>query len=239
MNPTPSLTARDTILQRLRGTAAATPRPQPDLSDYLKGPFGAGSIGPRPEPAGLIATFEAAARGWRAEVHRSTPEHCMEVVRTLLLQKKCSTIATGLPQWLPPGWDSAFDGLLWKRFDATTTDWKPALFNMVDASVTFAVAAIADTGSLVLIPGPHEPRALSLVPPGHLALVRASSLYASLPAAMQALAPQADMPTNLLLVTGPSKTADIQQTLAYGAHGPKELIIVLVDDLGLHAEAQP
>jgi L-lactate dehydrogenase complex protein LldG len=39
------------------------------------------------------------------------------------------------------------------------------------------------------------------------------------------------MPTNLLLVSGPSKTADIQQTLAYGAHGPKELVVVLVDDL--------
>ena len=53
---------------------------------------------------------------------------------------------------------------------------------------------------------------------------------------MAALQPQADMPTNLLLVTGPSKTADIQQVLAYGAHGPKELIIVLVDDVSATQE---
>ena len=59
----------------------------------------------------------------------------------------------------------------------------------------------------------------------------ASRLYAGLPAALRALSPPEDLPTNLLLVSGPSKTADIQQTLAYGAHGPKELVIVLVNDL--------
>ncbi|WPC72130.1 LUD domain-containing protein [Aeromonas hydrophila] len=41
---------------------------------------------------------------------------------------------------------------------------------------------------------------------------------------------QQAMPTNLLLVSGPSKTADIQQTLAYGAHGPSRLLVVLVED---------
>ena len=91
----------------------------------------------------------------------------------------------------------------------------------------------------VLRPGPDEPRTLSLVPPVHVAVLRASTLYAGLPAAMRALSPQADMPTNLLLITGPSKTADIQQTLAYGAHGPKALVIVLVHDLPADAGARP
>jgi L-lactate dehydrogenase complex protein LldG len=73
----------------------------------------------------------------------------------------------------------------------------------------------------------------------HIAVLRASRLYASLPAAMAALQPQSRMPSNLLLVSGPSKTADIQQVLAYGAHGPKELIIVLVNDLMPGAGGQP
>jgi L-lactate dehydrogenase complex protein LldG len=64
----------------------------------------------------------------------------------------------------------------------------------------------------------------------HIAVLMVSVLYASLPAALRALAPQDDMPSNLLLISGPSKTADIQQVLAYGAHGPKELVIVLVND---------
>jgi hypothetical protein len=109
--------------------------------------------------------------------------------------------------------------------------WKHALFGQVQAGVTSTPAGVADTGTLVLWPGPDEPRTLSLIPPVHMAVLRASRLYASLPAAMAALQPQSRMPSNLLLVSGPSKTADIQQVLAYGAHGPKELIIVLVNDL--------
>jgi L-lactate dehydrogenase complex protein LldG len=77
------------------------------------------------------------------------------------------------------------------------------------------------------------------VPPVHIAVLRASRLYASLPAAVAALQPQSRMPSNLLLVSGPSKTADIQQVLAYGAHGPKELVIVLVNDLAPGTGEQP
>lgn len=239
MTTTSHTSARQAILQKLRAGMPERSLPRPDLNPYLRGPFGVGSTGARPDPAGLLDSFEAAALGWRAEIHRSTPAHCMEVVRDVLLQKKCVSVAMGAPQWSPPGWGATLDGFRSMRFDASTEAWKTALFDKIDASITIAVAAIADTGSLVLKPGPHEPRSLSLVPPVHVALVRASTLYASLPAAMAALHPQSDMPTNLLLVTGPSKTADIQQTLAYGAHGPRELVIVVVDDPGAQTEAQP
>ena len=119
-----------------------------------------------------------------------------------------------------------------RRFDRPLQDWKNELFDTIDAGVTAARAGIADTGTLLLRPGPDEPRTLSLVPPLHVAVLRASDLFASLPAAIAAqdLA-TTGMPTNLVLVTGPSKTADIQQVLAFGAHGPKALVIVLVNDL--------
>ncbi|HRD85559.1 MAG TPA: LUD domain-containing protein, partial [Rubrivivax sp.] len=71
------------------------------------------------------------------------------------------------------------------------------------------------------------------------ALLWVSTLYAGLPAAMRDLAPEQDMPTNLLLITGPSKTADIQQTLAFGAHGPKQLSIIVVHDVIAGAGATP
>ena len=109
--------------------------------------------------------------------------------------------------------------------------WKHALFGQIQAGVTSTVAGIADTGTLVLRPGAREPRTLSLVPAVHVAVLRVDTLYASLPVALRALAPPGDMPSNLLLISGPSKTADIQQVLAYGAHGPKELVIVLVHDV--------
>jgi L-lactate dehydrogenase complex protein LldG len=135
---------------------------------------------------------------------------------------------------LQPDLDGALQGFAVRRFTRPLEAWKAELFDVVDAGVTSTVAGIADTGTLVLRPGAHEPRTLSLVPPVHVAVLMASQLHPSLPAALHALYPHDGppaLPTNLLLVTGPSKTADIQQVLAYGAHGPKELVIVLVNDL--------
>jgi L-lactate dehydrogenase complex protein LldG len=107
--------------------------------------------------------------------------------------------------------------------------WKAELFHSVDAGFTTTRAAIADTGSLILWPDADEPRTLSLVPPIHFALADARRLYANFHEAMsrEGWAAQG-MPSNALLVSGPSKTSDIQQTLAYGAHGPRELVLLMV-----------
>ena len=222
--------ARAAILGALR-SAPASPLPPPDLQPYLDGPHGRGSQGPRVDPRTLAETFESAARAWRAEVLRTDPADWPRVVRQALERRGCRRVAIGAASDLQPGLDAALAGLQLRRFDAPLEQWKGELFDAIDAGVTGADAGIADTGTLLLRPGAHEPRTLSLVPAVHVAVLMASRLYASLPAALRALSPQGDMPSNLLLVSGPSKTADIQQTLAYGAHGPKELVIVLVDDL--------
>jgi len=114
--------------------------------------------------------------------------------------------------------------------------WKNSLFSTVDAGFTLARSGIAATGTLVLAPDAGTPRTVSLVPPLHVALVYASTLHADLHAAMHSERWSAGMPTNLVLVSGPSKTSDIQQTLAYGAHGPAALWVVIVDD-GMEAQA--
>ena len=231
--------ARSQILRALRGSLPAEPLAPPDLQPYLRGAYGRGSLGPRIDPASLMRPFEAAARGWRAEVLHARPGTWPQAVRAALDQRACSRVAIGAASPLQPGLDTALQGLQVRRFEQALEHWKGELFDAVDAGVTSALAGVADTGSLVLRPGSGEPRTLSLVPPVHVAVLRASQLYAGLPAAMKAVNPQADMPTNLLLVTGPSKTADIQQVLAYGAHGPKELVIVLVDDLTDPPEVAP
>ncbi|MFM9756555.1 lactate utilization protein C [Aeromonas dhakensis] len=108
--------------------------------------------------------------------------------------------------------------------------WKDELFDVCQAGITHCAGAIADTGTLVLLPDGGEPRTLSLVPPCHIALLAASTIADNLAGLVDAGRWQQAMPTNLLLVSGPSKTADIQQTLAYGAHGPSRLLVVLVED---------
>ncbi|MCT7359540.1 LutC/YkgG family protein [Thalassolituus pacificus] len=107
---------------------------------------------------------------------------------------------------------------------------KEELFTAVDAGFSVASAGLAETGSLLVETGPQEPRALSLVPPLNIILLNASAITASFLTLVQAQKLPAHMPTNVLLISGPSKTADIQQTLAYGAHGPKELIVLLLTD---------
>jgi L-lactate dehydrogenase complex protein LldG len=68
------------------------------------------------------------------------------------------------------------------------------------------------------------------VPPVNVCVVDADRLYPSLLAALHGERWQQAMPANLIFVSGPSKTADIQQTLAYGAHGPKELVVLVECD---------
>ena len=99
----------------------------------------------------------------------------------------------------------------------------------VDAAVTATRGGIAETGTLILWPSAGEPRLMSLLPPVHVALVEAKQIYGTLTEAMTAQNWSAGMPTNALLISGPSKTADIEQTLAYGVHGPKDLLVIVLD----------
>jgi len=108
--------------------------------------------------------------------------------------------------------------------------WKVQLFETIDAGFTVARSGIAATGTLIVEPDAGSPRTVSLVPPLHVALVHANTLHADLHAAVAAEQWSAGMPTNLVMVSGPSKTSDIQQTLAYGAHGPRQLWVVIVTD---------
>ncbi|MGT2432808.1 LutC/YkgG family protein [Cupriavidus basilensis] len=113
-------------------------------------------------------------------------------------------------------------------YDRPIDAWKSELFDTVDAGFTVARSGIAGTGTLILAPDAQTPRTVSLVPPLHIALVYADTLHPDLHAAARAERWSAGMPTNLVLVSGPSKTSDIQQTLAYGAHGPRELWVIIV-----------
>jgi L-lactate dehydrogenase complex protein LldG len=114
-------------------------------------------------------------------------------------------------------------------FNRPIEAWKQELFDTVDAGFTVANSAIAATGTLVFKSAPELPRSLSLVPPLHVALVKAETIHAHLFAAALDEQWAAAMPTNLVMVSGPSKTSDIQQTLAYGAHGPKQMLVVIVE----------
>lgn len=117
-----------------------------------------------------------------------------------------------------------------KGYERPVEAWKDELFFGTPASLTATLGGIAATGSLVLWPSPQEPRLMSLVPPVHFAILKASEIHDNFYEIQQKFQWAAGMPTNALLVSGPSKTADIEQVLAYGAHGPKDLIVLILED---------
>lgn len=117
-----------------------------------------------------------------------------------------------------------------KSYDRPMEEWKAELFNDTPASLTGTLGAIAATGSLILWPTREEPRLMSLVPPVHFALLKASEIRDNFYQVQQEFEWAQGMPTNALLVSGPSKTADIEQVLAYGAHGPKDLVVLILED---------
>ena len=105
---------------------------------------------------------------------------------------------------------------------------KDLLFG-IDAAITTTRGGIAETGSLILWTTPDEPRLMSLIPPIHIAVLHANTIYNTFWEAMTTEQWNFGMPTNALLISGPSKTADIEQTLVYGVHGCKELVVLLIE----------
>lgn len=170
--------------------------------------------------------FCASAYAWPAEVARRLAEAGVE----RLLLDTASAEGAALLSALP----STVEALPYAR---PIEAWKAELFDTIDAGFTVARSGLAATGTLIVVPDANAPRTVSLVPPLHVALIHAHTLHADLHAAMAAERWRDGMPTNLVMISGPSKTSDIQQTTAYGAHGPRRLLVVVVT--GDEATATP
>jgi L-lactate dehydrogenase complex protein LldG len=112
------------------------------------------------------------------------------------------------------------------------TDEESAFIKHAEAGLTTCEALIARTGSILVSGATQSGRRLSIYPEIHLVIAYASQL---LPDIKQGLAfvrekYKGKIPSMLSLVSGPSRTADIEKTLVMGAHGPRELVLFLIDD---------
>jgi L-lactate utilization protein LutC len=98
-------------------------------------------------------------------------------------------------------------------------------------SVTPCFAAVAEAGGIVTLSGPDTPSTLNFVPDNHIVVVHASQVLRHLEDAWALLrARGAPMPRTVNIISGPSRTADIEQTIQLGAHGPRRLHILLLHD---------
>lgn len=229
------MSSRDRILQRLRSSLNAQD------NQSVRDPLSVATGWAAPDRALWIESFKQNLSDNHADVIEVTQAQWTEMALAQLKQRGIKTLRCGnhgegqalvrAVQDFSAAQNSA--GAEQKMDAAYVTDAidKTQVFNDTEAGFSVAMAGLAETGTLVVNTGPYEPRTLSLVPPLNIILLRASNLFASFSALVAAGGLPHPMPTNLLLISGPSKTADIQQTLAYGAHGPKELIVLLVTDV--------
>jgi len=97
-----------------------------------------------------------------------------------------------------------------------------------DIGITSADYALADTGTLVLLASPGEARMISLLPPVHVAVFPRSRMLANLDELFGILPAPAEQTSSMVLITGPSRTADIEQILVRGVHGPGEIYAIIV-----------
>jgi L-lactate dehydrogenase complex protein LldG len=213
--------ARTAILARLRNSPAPTEFfPKPDFS-LLEGRGWSAEERLGRLRAGMAAVqtefVEAQAGDW--------PRAVLEVV----LRERLGSLLYG-----PDTAEGVALAAIWPErgprlvpYDRPVETFKAELFQELAAGFSTTLGGIAETGGLLLAPGPLEPRLLSLVPPVHIALLRPERIFDTLYQAIRALGWGEAIPANALVISGPSKTADIEQTLAYGVHGPKRLIVVL------------
>ena len=224
------MTARDRILGRLRAArAGGAPGIGADLERRIDAHFDARRADPPDAPDVLAERMRAALEAVRAQAlclradewPALLAQRIVEAGVRRILVDATSPEGRALRAALP-------DGVEALAFERPLEDWKAELFGTVDAGFTVARSGIAATGTLVLAPDAATPRTVSLVPPLHIALVHARTLHADLHQALHAERWRDGMPANLVLATGPSKTSDIQQTLAFGAHGPRWTWVVIV-----------
>lgn len=200
----------------------------------------------RPEPAGtpadlravarqvgpeadLAARFAAQAAEAGATVHRCTAGRLDAQVAALLAAAGARRVivAGAAGQWLDPSRAATLAAAL-RTAGLEVRHAGELRFGEADAAVTGVDAAVAETGSLVLSTAGGLPRGLTLLPAVHVAVVGCAQIVPDLCDLMDRLA-QRELPSCVVLATGPSKTADIEGVLVTGVHGPGRVAVVLVE----------
>ncbi|HZL60202.1 MAG TPA: lactate utilization protein [Stellaceae bacterium] len=143
-----------------------------------------------------------------------------------------------LPQRIVAAPDPQLDGIPWAERPLLAVT-RGVAGDSDPAGITACFAAIAETGTLMLLSGPESPTRNNFLPDTHIVVLRQGQVTAAYEdgfARLRAARANRDgeggfaMPRNVNFITGPSRTADIEQRIELGAHGPRRLHIVLIED---------
>jgi L-lactate dehydrogenase complex protein LldG len=215
------VSARENILSRIRAAQGRSDAPGADERALVAAHLAAHPLGPRPRSAAEpVAGFSACAVklsttvdqvGGMAEVPRAVARY--------LEENNLPRSAVCWPELYELEWHAA--GIEIESRPARGSDL---------VGITGAFCAIAETGTLMTLSGPRTPATTSLLPETHIAVVRAGRIVRSMEDAWALLRSECRvLPRAVNFISGPSRTADIEQTLVLGAHGPYRVHIVLVN----------
>jgi L-lactate dehydrogenase complex protein LldG len=211
---------RDEILSRIRSALRDVPpdeRPEdvPVIRDYRHG----GELSPRQ----TVERFAQRVRDYHADVRTLRVDELPGAVDEACLATGVSRVV--VPAALPAAWRPTQVEVL---IDDGLT---PTQLDAIDGAVTGCAVAIAETGTLVLDgQGISGRRVLTLVPDHHICIVAVDQIVEQVPEAIAALAPAVrERGVPVTLVSGPSASSDIELARVEGVHGPRHLLVLIVE----------
>ncbi|MDW8326423.1 MAG: lactate utilization protein [Anaerolineales bacterium] len=232
---TPMTNSRDAILANIRQALAAARLPTPPAVSL---PSAAGDL---PFAVSLADRFAAELKHLSGTTLSTRPQDVPELLLELVTARNADTVLAWNEEHLavPDALSSLRragirieSGELPR--DAGRTEALRAN-ERIRVGITGVDAALAETGTLVVMAGPGKPRLAYMSVRTHIALIRMEQLHPSLAAWLAACPDLADGLRNrsaLTFISGPSRTADIEMTLTVGVHGPAEVIAVMIRDDG-------
>lgn len=174
-------------------------------------------------PEALLQRFATMLMSQGAEVvHAATPGRAVAAIADALR-------ARDLPAALRVGTDPSLAALPWDTAPAISLRFGKAESGDA-AALSRAVAGAAETGTLFLVSGADNPTTLAFLPELHVVLIHAEDIVGAYEDAFDRLRKTfgGKLPRSVNMISGPSRTADIEQTIVRGAHGPKHLLVVIL-----------
>jgi L-lactate dehydrogenase complex protein LldG len=215
------MTSRDSILQSVRNEVSKGPQvnrpPVPEVWPREK-----------PSPAVMAERFTKELTEVQGEVIRcATIEDARRQLAALVRDAQWTSLgAMDQAMVRDVAADLPSDLVAW-----APAEWTPQNMAKLSASIIKADVLLADTGSCMIACGTAEDRLLCYLPPACVVIARVDQLVEHLSAAWTSIVPRVADPDargEFLIVTGPSRTADIEKILILGVHGPKRLVVILV-----------
>lgn len=180
--------------------------------------------------AGLVDLFERQAKAVACTVERVASLDAVPAALAAYLKSQ------NLPAEIEASPDPTLDAVPWSAMPMLRVSrGKPS--GAEGVGVTSAFAAVAETATLMIASGPNSPATMNFLPDTHVVVLPASRVVGPLEDAWDRLRAARDgrlasatMPRTVNLVTGPSRTGDIEQKIEMGAHGPRRLHLIVVED---------